>query len=247
MRGKCRFIVCVVVLMGAAPLALSAANPAYAQVPDASVDHLIETVTEAVDPQARAAAAEQLGLLGVEPERVASVLVQELGWDDAPAVRGRAAEALGRIGPATDQVVPRLIEALEWDDQLSVRWRAAEALERIGALNEDVVPALVKSLREDRSPGVRARAAQTLGVIGAKTDEVVPALVLALQQDRHPGVRWQAATALENIAVQLRDASAVESIGALKDALAVLSDYSQPDVQRNADVVRQAIQQLEGQ
>ncbi|MGF1627911.1 MAG: HEAT repeat domain-containing protein [Kiloniellaceae bacterium] len=230
-----------------------ALDPARAQSGPAPVEQLVETVSKAPAAQARAAAAERLGLLGTAAEGAVPVLVEVLGWDLAPEVRGRAAEALGRLGAITAEVVPALIEAIEANRQLLVRWRAVEALERIGAqtrtadagLREEIGSALIATLQGDPYPGVRARAAEALGVIHPESAAAVPALIEAFQQDTHPGVRWQAAAALEGIAVHYKDDAATEAIADLKKALAALAGHPHPEVQRNAEGLRQAIRQLE--
>ena len=238
-------IIWLILLGAGASYAALGPHPARAQNEAAPAEQLIETLSEAADPEARRRAAERLGALGLASAGVTAALIQALGWDVDPAVRGRAAEALGLVGPATEDVVPALLEALEWDDHLRIRWRAVEALQRIGPATEDIVPALIEALLNDKYPGVRARVAQALGTIGPETEHVIAALSHALQRDRHPGVRWQAATALEEIAIRLRDAKATASIASLKEALAALEAHHQPDIQSNADAVRETIRFLE--
>jgi HEAT repeat protein len=179
----------------------------------ALVEELAYTLHHSFYPQARAAAAEELGRMG----RTAAVgpLIEALS-DENPWVRSQAAHALGRLEDC--RAVPALLRALESENPL-VREAAAQALAALddgraalplvraihntdsavwalGSLGVSlVVPPLIEVLR-DGDPAPRRRAAQALGKL--RDERAVQPLETALG-DADALVRAAAAEALGQI------------------------------------------------
>jgi len=140
--------------------------------------------------------------------------------DESSIVRAAAAKALGKIeGGKVEQYQTRYLNDLK-DSDNAVRLRAATELGKIYPDKARHYQALgyINSL-EDENIAIRAIAAATLGLLGDK--QAVEPLVGALK-DETVSVRRNAARALESIAAQLEDASAMQTaimplIDAFKD------------------------------
>ncbi|MFB6068561.1 MAG: HEAT repeat domain-containing protein [Halobacterium sp.] len=118
-------------------------------------------------PELRMAAANVLGLLGVEES--AQPLAKRLTDETHPGVRARIARALGRVGePAVTGV---LVQCLE-DQPLKVRREAAESLGRL--TTQESLQGLL-SVVDDDNEAMRRTAVSSLGKF--ETAEPVDALV----------------------------------------------------------------------
>lgn len=110
------------------------------------------------DPNAREAAAEELGWYRRRAIVVVPALVDALKDDDV-RVRELAAQSLGLFGPQAYSAVPALTLALA-DDAKEVRLQAAQALKEMPKDAESAVPALKKLLSdEDENVATQARLA----------------------------------------------------------------------------------------
>lgn len=220
-------------LWGLAPLAvlalLAGAPPRAAAAPaETTVPALVQRLADA-DPQAREAAAAQLGQLGPQAAAAVGPLVAALSHAD-PYLRGAAALALGRIGEAA---VPALVRALGSSDP-ELRESAVIALGRVGAPAARALAALIHLLADPHAP-VRQVAADTLGDLGGVSgvgEAAAPALTRGLS-DRDPAVRRSAAVALARVAPGARaapqhPAALVATLDALVPAL--MAEHHVPGV-----------------
>ena len=140
-------------------------------------------------PRVRRAAADAIGTLGIQPDRIER-LSGPLHKDTDPMVRAECARALGKLGSRA--AVGTLMYAVAVDPSPEVRSLAAEALFRLQAA--EAGPILTTSALEDPSPTVRAQAVRALA-------EILPVssrdLFETLWRDTSdPGVRLEAYRAL---------------------------------------------------
>ena len=189
----------------------------------ASVSALSEALQDE-DSSVRVRAASALGSIGPEAKAAVPALIESLK-SNALELRRAAASALGGIGPEAKAAVPALIESLKSND-IEQRRAAARSLGGIGPKGLDAAPALINALKDDNS-GVRSTAASSLGKIGPAARLAIPGLIEALNDDSD--IRGIAADVLVDIATDLEDASASDSINDLNhvyDALAARPDLA---------------------
>ena len=146
------------------------------------VESLISSLS-ADAPDARAAAAEQLGKRGDKARHAAGRLEEILLQDDSPRVRQSAAVALGQLGvvmaryppaglaalgmpvdPQLEKLIAALLKAAEEGNE-AVRQGAAEALARIGHEAIWLLSLAIKDGRDARA--AEDRAVATLGAAAA--------------------------------------------------------------------------------
>ncbi|MFA6147414.1 MAG: HEAT repeat domain-containing protein [bacterium] len=120
----------------------------------------LERLSSDPSPRVRRAAADAIGTLGIQPDRI-DRLSGPLRKDADSMVRAECARAIGRLGSRA--AVGILIYAVSVDPSPEVRSLAAEALSRLGATEAE--PTLATSARQDRSPAVRAQAVRALALI----------------------------------------------------------------------------------
>ena len=157
------------------------------------------------------------------------VLEDPTGCASEGCVRPRAARTLGKIGPAPG-VVPALIRALD-DEYGSVRLRAAEALGQLGSSAQEAIPALTTAL-EDEVPLRRVAAAEALWRITNRLEPAITVLQSTLKSD--------------DAAARIRAARILGDIGpAAREALLVLKEALDKETGFDAQVIRQAIENIE--
>ncbi|MFP4057974.1 MAG: HEAT repeat domain-containing protein [Candidatus Brocadiia bacterium] len=205
---------------GDAELPAQEAQPAPddAELGEEQIDELIAQLGSE-EPSQRAAAAEKLGIAGVE--RAIPSLVPMLDDPDEDA-QWKATVALGTMG---EPAVPKLIEALS-HPQERARWKAESALKMMG---EEAVPRLIEAL-QDRRARIRQSAAYLLGQI--KDPRALQGLAAALS-DKDEDTRWKAADSLARfgedatpaVLKQLR----VESVEARRCAAWVFQQTADPE------------------
>lgn len=217
----------------------------------AAVDPLIAFMRDrSRSPEARAAAAEALGILR---DAKAIPSLTEMLRDENALVRSRAAEASGRMGePAVDallqmaisspheirasaidalgltgsvRAIDRIIEALK-DSSPIVRTAAVRALGE--SRSQRAVEPLMAIVR-DESSAMRSQASAALAGMG---DVALPGLIAALR-DAHPSVRSLAAEALGEIGSREAVAALIELVktdqsGARLEALDALGRIGDP-------------------
>jgi HEAT repeat protein len=127
--------------------ALAALVQTGAELPDGSVNKLIEFVS-AADTDARADAVVALGQLGPRAAEAVSAIEIALA-DESSEVRHSAAWALGSMGEAQGaRAVPPLTAVLETDPDSDVRAQAAWALGQMGTAAESAADALLIALED---------------------------------------------------------------------------------------------------
>jgi HEAT repeat protein len=140
--------------------ALAALVQTGAELPDGSIDKLIEFVS-AADIDARADAVVALGQLGPQAAEAISAIEIALA-DESSEVRHSAAWALGNMGEARGaRAVPPLTAVLENDPDAEVRAKAAWALGQMGTAAEPAADALLVAL-EDPDDMVQLEAYEAL-------------------------------------------------------------------------------------
>jgi HEAT repeat protein len=164
---------------------------------------------KSTDPDARRAAAKELGEVGSDAKPAITALSGALSDKDL-FVRRFAAQALGEIGPDARSAVKPLTEALK-DSKKEVAEAAATALGKIGAV--EPLAALVGDAKRDAAP--RRRAIEALGTMKAEARSAVPALTAALKDK---DLRLEAADALGEIGADASSAlKDLEAIAASKE------------------------------
>ncbi len=138
-------------------------------------------------------AAEALGAIGAEPDRVVPLLVSLLN-EREKWIRHGAIKGLTSFGPKAREALPHLVRVLDDPDEY-VRADTVLAMRKIGA--ETVMDALLGAL-EDEAAFVRRRAAYALGQLGSKASSAVSVLE-ALLSDRELAVQREAFVALWSI------------------------------------------------
>ena len=133
-------------------------------------DGLIRLVCDAVDPGARASAAEALGQVTGDTAAAGEALLGALN-DSDDLVRAEAADALGRLRYRLAGAA--LAVLLAGDRSPVVRASAAESLGDIG--DPAHLGPVVAAARHDEDEAVRAYSAATLGLLGAE-DETLRSL-----------------------------------------------------------------------
>jgi HEAT repeat protein len=165
------------------------------------------------DPQARRAAAEDLGRIGAAAQSALPALRGGLE-DPDPRVRVAMAGAILGIDPKDSAALPTLIEALK-NPSAALRRSAAEMLGALGPVAGASGPALAPLLA-DKDGSVRWAAADALGEIGPAAAPALPSL-LKLLADPDPEFRGVAADALGQAAKGNAAAAAGELARLLKD------------------------------
>jgi HEAT repeat protein len=160
------------------------------------------------NPNTRAEAADELGILGKEAGPALAALRERLA-DENQDVRAHAAAALLRMGLDAKPAVKVLTEHLT-SSSAGVRRDAARFLAQASSEAATVVPLLVRVL-EDQENRVRRCAAESLGQFGSASASAVPALIKLLET---PAVAEEAAQALGAIGTFAKPA-----VPALTDAI----------------------------
>jgi HEAT repeat protein len=124
----------------------SAAETALAQIGPAAIPALVAALQNS-DVLIRSGAANALGRIGSEPDRIVPALVTALG-DERVAVRSAAASALKQFGPAAAPAVPALTCAVR-DEYSLVRLCAAETLGAVGTAAANATCALQEASCDD--------------------------------------------------------------------------------------------------
>ena len=108
--------------------------------------------------QERSAAAQELGIVGLDSDAAAQALVEIIENDGDPKVRASAAQALGMVGLPQAAYIQTLIQTLQNDDSPAVRYAAAEGLRIIGVDSESAKQALKNAAENDSNAKVRRMA-----------------------------------------------------------------------------------------
>lgn len=130
------------------------------------------------DVSERAAAAEELSLLGTEARPAATSLVRAVGDDEE--VTEWAVAALEEIGAPAGDDLPALQELLA-DENADVAYWAATLIGRLGPASSRSADALAAVLKSERDVAVRQRCAWALGEIGPAASSAADALALAAE------------------------------------------------------------------
>ena len=101
--------------------------------------------------QERSAAAQELGIVGLDSDAAAQALVEII----EPKVRASAAQALGMVGLPQAAYIQTLVQTLQNDDVPEVRYAAAEGLRIIGVDSESAKQALNNAAENDSNAKVR--------------------------------------------------------------------------------------------
>lgn len=120
----------------------------------------LERLSSDTSPRVRRAAADAIGTLGIQPDRI-DRLSGPLQKDKDPWVRAECARAIGKLGSRTS--VGNLIYAVAVDPSPEVRIMAAEALSRLRAPEAESI--LATAATQDRSTSVRAQAVRALAEV----------------------------------------------------------------------------------
>lgn len=105
--------------------------------------------------QERSAAAQELGIVGLDSDAAAQALVEIIENDGDPKVRASAAQALGMVGLPQAAYIQTLVQTLQNDDVPEVRYAAAEGLRIIGVDSESAKQALNNAAENDSNAKVR--------------------------------------------------------------------------------------------
>ena len=105
--------------------------------------------------QERSAAAQELGVVGLDSDAAAQALVGIIENDSDPKVRASAAEALGMVGLPQAAYIQTLIQTLQNDGSPEVRYAAAEGLRIIGVDSPSAKQALKNTAENDSNAKVR--------------------------------------------------------------------------------------------
>jgi hypothetical protein len=145
----------------------------------------LERLSSDPSPRVRRAAADAIGTLGIQPDRI-DRLSGPLQKDPDPMVRAECARALGKLGPRS--AVGPLMYAVTVDPSPEVRSLAAEALSRLRATEAEAI--LSTSARQDRSPLVRVQAVRALSEVAPGAS--LPLFRDLLKEDTDPELRLEA-------------------------------------------------------
>jgi len=110
--------------------------------------------------QQRSAAAQELGVVGLDSDAAAQVLVEIIENDSDPKVRTSAAKALGMVGLPQAAYIQTLIQTLQNDGSPEVRYTAAEGLRIIGVDSPSAKQALKNAAEDDSNVEVRRMASK---------------------------------------------------------------------------------------
>jgi len=110
--------------------------------------------------QERSAAAQELGVVGLDSNAAAQALVEIIENDSDPKVRASAAKALGMVGLPQAAYIQTLIQTLQNDGSPEVRYAAAEGLRIIGVDSASAKQALKNAAENDSNAEVRRMAAK---------------------------------------------------------------------------------------
>ena len=110
--------------------------------------------------QERSAAAQELGVVGLDSDAAAQALVGIIENDSEPKVRASAAKALGMVGLPQAAYIQTLIQTLQNDDSPEVRYAAAEGLRIIGVDSASAKQALINAAENDSNAEVRRMASK---------------------------------------------------------------------------------------
>ena len=105
--------------------------------------------------QERSAAAQELGIVGLDSDAAAQALVEIIENDSDPKVRASAAKALGMVGLPQAAYIQTLIQTLQNDSSPEVRYAAAEGLRIIGVDSPSAKQALKNTAENDSNAKVR--------------------------------------------------------------------------------------------
>ena len=115
--------------------------------------------------QERSAAAQELGIVGLDSNIAAQALYETIQNDSDPTVRASAAEALGMVGLPAGAYIQALIQALQYDNNPAVRSAAAKGLRIIGADSAAAKQALENAAQNDSNTEVRRIASKVYNQI----------------------------------------------------------------------------------
>ena len=110
--------------------------------------------------QERSAAAQELGIVGLDSDAAAQALVEIIDNDNDPKVRASAAKALGMVGLPQAAYIQTLIQTLQNDGSPEVRYAAAEGLRIIGVDSASAKQALKNAAENDSNADVRRMASK---------------------------------------------------------------------------------------
>jgi HEAT repeat protein len=110
--------------------------------------------------QERSAAAQELGVVGLDSDAAAQALVEIIENDSDPKVRASAAKALGMVGLPQAAYIQTLIQTLQNDGSPEVRYAAAEGLRIIGVDSASAKQALKNAAENDSNADVRRMASK---------------------------------------------------------------------------------------
>ena len=108
----------------------------------------------------RSAAAQELGVVGLDSDAAAQALVEIIENDSDPKVRASAAKALGMVGLPQAAYIQTLIQSLQNDGSPAVRYAAAEGLRIIGVDSASAKQALKNAAENDSNAEVRRMASK---------------------------------------------------------------------------------------
>jgi HEAT repeat protein len=115
--------------------------------------------------QERSAAAQELGVVGLDSDAAAQALVEVIENDSDPKVRASAAKALGMVGLPQAAYIQTLIQTLQNDGSPAVRYAAAEGLRLIGVDSASAKQALKNAAENDSNAEVRRMASKVYNQI----------------------------------------------------------------------------------
>jgi HEAT repeat protein len=115
--------------------------------------------------QERSAAAQELGVVGLDSDAAAQALVAVIENDSDPKVRASAAKGLGMVGLPQAAYIQPLIQTLQNDGSPAVRYAAAEGLRIIGVDSASAKQALKNAAENDSNAEVRRIASKVYNQI----------------------------------------------------------------------------------
>ena len=110
--------------------------------------------------QERSAAAQELGVVGLDSDAAGQALVEIIENDSDPKIRASAAKALGMVGLPQAAYIQTLIQTLQNDGSPAVRYAAAEGLRIIGVDSASAKQALKGAAENDGNAEVRRMASK---------------------------------------------------------------------------------------
>ena len=110
--------------------------------------------------QERSAAAQEIGVVGLDSDAAGQALVEIIENDSDPKVRASAAKALGIVGLPQAAYIQTLIQILQNDGSPAVRYAAAEGLRIIGVDSASAKQALKGTAENDSNAEVRRMASK---------------------------------------------------------------------------------------